>query len=90
MCDRLVVPVASLICLVSWISEAWNIMLLVMFSAVGQMLAHEGVVEAELVGQDDGLAVLLQRLGPVPVHRMHRHREVAQSHSRSPHLLDLR
>ena len=33
-CDRLVVPVASLIFLVSWISEALNIMLLVMFSAL--------------------------------------------------------
>ena len=51
---------------------------------VGEMLAHEGVIEAEPVGQDDGLAVLLQRLRPVPVNRVHRHREVAQSHSRSP------
>ena len=36
---------------------------------VGQVLADEGVVEAELVGEDDGLAVLLQRLGPVAVQR---------------------
>ena len=47
---------------------------------VGQVLADEGVVEAELVGQDDRLAVLAQRLRPVPVHRMHRHGEVAQPH----------
>ena len=32
ICARLVVPVASLICLVSWMSVAWNSMLLVMFS----------------------------------------------------------
>ena len=50
-------------------------------AGVGQMLTHEGIVEAELVGQDDGLAVLLQRVGPVPVHRVNRHGEVAQSHS---------
>ena len=81
MCDRLVVPVASLIVLVSEISVARNSMLLVMFSQrIGQMLADEGVIEAELVGEDDGLAILLQRLRPAPVHRMHRHREVAQSH----------
>ena len=50
-------------------------------AGVGQVLAHEGVVEAELVGEDDGRAILLQRLGPVPVHRVNRHGEVAQSHS---------
>ncbi len=49
-------------------------------AGVGQMLADEGVVEAELVGEDDGLAVLAQRLRPVPVHRVHRHGEVAQPH----------
>ena len=32
---------------------------------VGQVLADEGVVEAELVGEDDRLAVFLQRLGRV-------------------------
>ncbi len=51
-------------------------------AGVGEVLAHEGVVETELVGQDDGLAVLLERLGPVAVHGVHRHGEVAQPHSR--------
>jgi hypothetical protein len=32
MCERFEVPVASLICFVSGISVAWNIMLLVMVS----------------------------------------------------------
>ena len=32
ICARFVVPVASLMVLVSWINVAWNIMLLVMFS----------------------------------------------------------
>jgi hypothetical protein len=50
---------------------------------VGQVLAHEGVVEAQAVGEDDGLAILAQGLAPVAVHGMHRHREVAQPHARS-------
>src|SRR5262249_522184 len=49
---------------------------------VGEVAAHEGVVETELVGEDDGLAVLLERLGPIAVHGVHRHGEVAQPHSR--------
>jgi hypothetical protein len=53
-------------------------------AGIGEMLAHEGVVESELVGEDDGLAILLQRLGPFPVHGMNRHGEVAQSHSCPP------
>ena len=52
-------------------------------AAVGQVLAHEGAAEAQFVGQDDGLAVLLERLRPVPVQRMHRHGEITQSHSMS-------
>jgi hypothetical protein len=64
-CARDSVPVASLICFVSGISVAWNIMLFVMVSRASVELAHEGVVEAELVGEDDGRAILLQRLGPV-------------------------
>src|SRR5262249_19453235 len=51
-------------------------------AGVGEVLAHEGVVETELVGKDDGLAVLFQRLGPIAVHGVHRHGEVAQPHSR--------
>jgi len=39
------------------------------------VLAHESIVEAELVGQDDGLAILLQAFGPVPAHRVNRHGE---------------
>jgi len=50
-------------------------------AGVGEVLAHESVVKAELVGEDDGLAVLLERLGPVAVHGVHRHGEVAQPHS---------
>jgi hypothetical protein len=47
---------------------------------VGQVLADERVVETEAVGQDDGLPVLAQGLGPRPPLRVHRHGEVAQSH----------
>jgi hypothetical protein len=47
---------------------------------IGQMLAHEGIVEAELVSEDDRLTILAQRLGPVPVHRMNGHGEVTQPH----------
>jgi hypothetical protein len=50
------------------------------FASVGQVLAHKGVVEAELVGKDDRLTILAQRLRPVPAHRVHRHGEVAQPH----------
>ena len=51
-------------------------------AGVGQVLADEGVVEAELVGEDDRLAVFAQRLRPVAAHGMHRHGEVTQPHSR--------
>src|SRR6266516_7558719 len=51
-------------------------------AGVGEMLAHEGVVEPELIGENDGLEVLLERLDPITVHGVHRHGEVAQSHSR--------
>ena len=47
---------------------------------VGQVLADEHVVEAELVGEDDRLAVFPQRDGRVPVQRMHRHHEYAELH----------
>jgi hypothetical protein len=52
-------------------------------AGIGEMLAHESAREAELVAEDDGFAILLERFGPVPMHRMHRHREVPQSHQRS-------
>ena len=60
-------------------------MLLVMVSHLSVRCSpDERIMEAELVGQDDGLAVLAQRFRKVPVHRMHRHGEVPQSHSISP------
>jgi hypothetical protein len=49
---------------------------------VGEVLADEGIVEAEPVGEDDGLAVLLQRFGVIPVQRMHRHHENSKLHRR--------
>ena len=49
-------------------------------AGVGQVLAHEGVMEAEPVGENDRLAVLAQRLRPIPADRVNRHREVAQPH----------
>ena len=51
-------------------------------AGVGQVLADEGIVEAELVGEDDRLAILAQRLRPVPAHRVHGHGEVTQPHLR--------
>src|SRR5215467_15409760 len=47
---------------------------------IGQVLADEGVMEAQLVREDDCLTVLTQRLGPVPVHRVNGHGEVTQPH----------
>src|SRR6476620_5143529 len=49
-------------------------------ACIGQMLAHESIVEAELVSEDDRLTILAQRLGPVPVHRVNGHGEVTQPH----------
>src|SRR5262245_19222429 len=55
--------------------------------AVGHILDHvsnvfatKRVVEAELVSQDEGLAVFLQGLDPVAMRWMHRHGEKAKSH----------
>ena len=48
--------------------------------SLGQMLADERVIKAELVGEDDDLAVFLQRLRRAAMQRMHRHREIAQPH----------
>ena len=47
---------------------------------VGEVLADEGVVEAEPVGEDHRLPVLAECLGPRPPLWVHRHGEVAQSH----------
>ena len=66
--------------LVSLITVAGNDELLVGSSrGVGEMLADEGVVEAEPVGQDGCLAILAPRLRPVAAW-MHRHGEVTQPH----------
>src|SRR5262252_740254 len=49
-------------------------------ACVSQMLTDEGVIEAQLVREDDRFPVLAQRLGPVPVHRVNGHGEVTQPH----------
>ena len=63
MCERLEVPVASLmrLGLVNQRREEDQAVGDVL-GLVGEVLADEGVVEAELVGEDDRLAVFLQRL----------------------------
>ena len=48
--------------------------------AVGGVLADIAFDEAELVGEDESLAVLAQRLPPVLVLRVDRHREEAELH----------
>ena len=47
---------------------------------VGQVFADEHIVQAQAVGQDDGLAVFAQRLHGVPPEGMHRHHEHSESH----------
>ena len=49
--------------------------------AVGGVLADIAFDEAELVGEDESLAILAQRLPPVLVQRMDRHREEAKLHN---------
>ena len=51
---------------------------------VGDMLADIGLRITEPVGQDNGLAVLLQNLGIVPVQPVDRHGEEAELHRRRP------
>ena len=51
---------------------------------VGGVLADIALGEAELVGEDEGLAVLAQRLPPVLVQRMDRHGEEAELHRDAP------
>ena len=41
------------------------------------MLAHKGIVKAQLVGINDGLSVLMQSLGSVPLKGMQGHGEIA-------------
>ena len=51
---------------------------------LGEVLADERVVEAELVGEDDHrLAVLLERLRRRTLCRVQRHGEIAKSHGRN-------
>jgi hypothetical protein len=52
---------------------------------VGQVLADERVMKAELVGEDHGLAILLEGLPPVARDGMNGHGEVAQSHQSRLH-----
>ena len=47
---------------------------------VGEVLADEGVVEAELVGEDDGFAVLLQCFERIALDRVQGHGEVTETH----------
>ena len=47
---------------------------------VGDVLAAERVVEAELIGEDKRLTILLEGLDPIPMRRVHRHGEKAKSH----------
>ena len=51
---------------------------------VGGVLADIAFGEAELVGEDEGLAILAQRLPPVLVQRMDRHGEEAELHRDAP------
>src|SRR5262249_58147780 len=49
-----------------------------------EVLAHERIVEAEPVGEDDRLTVFLERFGGIALLRVDRHREVAEAHGSSP------
>src|SRR5438045_914832 len=51
-------------------------------ASVGQVLADEGVVEAEPVSEDYCCAILLQRLRRIALRRVQRHGEVAELHPR--------
>ena len=81
----LMVPVPSLIVLVASIRRgdehhAGRDVL----GLVGRVLADIAFGEAELVGEDERLAVLAQRLPPVLVQRMDRHGEEAELHRGLP------
>ena len=52
--------------------------------ALGQVLAYECVVKTEPVGEDDRVAILLQGIRRAPMLRVHRHREITQSHLETP------
>jgi hypothetical protein len=47
------------------------------------VLADVTLGEAELVGEDESLTVLAQRLPPILVHRVDRHSEETELHSTS-------
>src|SRR3954462_11968442 len=47
---------------------------------IGEMLANKGVVETQAIGEDDRLAILLQRDRRIARSRMQRHGEEAKSH----------
>ena len=49
-------------------------------AGICEMFADECIIEAELVGEDDRLAILAQSLRPVPADWVHGHGEVAQPH----------
>ena len=46
------------------------------FGFLGQMLADKRIIKAQLVGEDDGLAIFMKRVGATALLRMHRHGEV--------------
>src|ERR1700760_582092 len=51
---------------------------------VGDMFADIGLAEAELIGKQEGFAVLLQRTPPILLEGMDRHREETQLHRPAP------
>jgi hypothetical protein len=53
----------------------WNV-----FGEIGQMLAAIAFAVAELVGEDERVAVLAQRLGVASAQRMNGHDEEAELH----------
>ena len=76
---RFTVPVPSLMLFVRW-REARQEHRAVgdRFRDVGDVLADVRLGEPELVGEEDRIAVLLERLHVVAPRRMDRHREVAE------------
>jgi hypothetical protein len=81
---KLTVPVPSLICLVAAASHAMKATLEVMFSAVGDVLPDIAFRKAQFVGKQEGFAVLLQRLSPILLDGMDRHREKPELHWSPP------
>ncbi len=50
---------------------------------VGEMLADERFLEAELLGEQHRFTILGQRAPPIPPHRVQRHGEVTELHFKS-------